>query len=78
MRREERRLRAIIRLKLEASLLPREEPARIWAGPGNNEVCSACDEKITTKQTVYEWEFEGSKFQMHITCYDVWNTIRRR
>jgi hypothetical protein len=37
----EHRLRGIIVLKLEANLLPRQQSGRLWAGPGNNEVCSA-------------------------------------
>ncbi|HET7342436.1 MAG TPA: hypothetical protein VFL90_13325 [Methylomirabilota bacterium] len=71
----DRRLRGTIRLKLEAKLLPREQSGRLWAGPGNNEVCSVCDEKVTKKQTVYEWEYAGGKVHMHIACYEEWNKV---
>lgn len=73
---KDQRLRAIIRLKLEAQLLPREKSERLWAGPGNNEVCNVCDDKVTKKQTVYEWEFDGGKINMHIDCYALWNKMR--
>jgi hypothetical protein len=70
--------RAIIRLKLEAGLLPKAASGRVWAGPGADEVCSACDESITRRQTLYEWEIEGGrKMTMHIDCYDVWNEERQ-
>jgi len=71
-------LRAIIRLKLEANLLPREQAGRLWAGPGAGEVCSACDEKITKKDVLYEWDYAGSKINMHLACYELWNDLRRR
>lgn len=74
----DRRVRAIIRLKLEAGLLPREQAGRLWAGRGDGEVCNVCDEKITKKQTVYEWECNGGKIHMHIRCYELWNALRRR
>jgi hypothetical protein len=70
------RLRAMIRLKLKAGLLPRQPSGRLWAGSGDNEVCSVCDEEITKKQILYEWECNGGKVQMHIGCYEVWNDLR--
>jgi hypothetical protein len=72
------RTRAIIRLKLEANLLPRQQSGRLWAGPGAGEVCNACDERITKKQIVHEWEYEGAKVAMHLRCYELWNVLRRR
>ena len=71
------RIRAIIQLKLKAELLPKSPSGRLWAGPGANEVCSACDEKITKNETLYEWEIEGGgKMNMHLGCYDIWNEER--
>jgi hypothetical protein len=72
------RIRALIRLKLEAGLLPRAASGRVWAGPGANEVCSACDEKITKNEKLYEWETAaGGKVNMHLDCYDIWNAERQ-
>ena len=71
------RIRAIIRLKLEAGLLPKAASGRVWAGPGANEVCSACDDTITRREKLYEWELDGgSKMNMHIGCYEIWNDER--
>jgi len=71
------RIRACIRLKLDAGLLPKAASGRVWAGPGAGETCSACDETITRQQTLYEWEVDGgAKVIMHIACYDVWNKER--
>ena len=68
------RIRAIIRLKLDTGLLPKTASGRVWAGPGANEVCSACDEPITKQEKLYEWEVDGgSKITMHLACYEVWN-----
>jgi hypothetical protein len=72
------RVRAIIRLKLESQLLPRTAAGRVWAGPGNNEVCSACDDPVRKTQTVYEWDADGVKVTMHVRCYEIWNTVRQR
>jgi hypothetical protein len=73
------RIRAIIRLKLETGLLPKTGSGRVWAGPGANEVCSACDETITRQEKLYEWEIDGgSKMNMHIACYEIWSEERRR
>ena len=72
------RVRAIVRLKLGARLLPRTAAERVWAGPGNDEVCNACDDPIRKSQTVYEWEVNGSKVTMHVRCYEIWNTVRQR
>ena len=72
-------IRAMIRLKLKSGLLPKAASGRVWAGPGANEVCSACDETITRQDTLYEWEVDGgSKMTMHIACYELWNQERRR
>ena len=71
-------LRGIIKLKLEARLLPIEDARRRWAGPGNGEVCSACDEAITKKQVLQEWDCDGVKVYMHIDCYELWNSMRSR
>ena len=71
------RIRAMIRLKLKSGLLPKAASGRVWAGPGANEVCSACDENITRQDTLYEWEIDGgSKMTMHIACYELWNEER--
>ena len=71
------RIRAIIRLKLDTGLLPKTASGRVWAGPGANEVCSACDEPITKQEKLYEWEVDGgSKITMHLACYEVWNEER--
>ena len=66
----------IILLKLETGLLPRSAAGRVWAGPGANEVCNACDERITSTQKLHEWENAGAKFVMHVRCWGIWNEER--
>jgi hypothetical protein len=70
------RVRGIIRLKLETGLLPKSAAGRLWAGPGANEVCSGCDETITRKQKLHEWEYGDGKVVMHIRCWEIWNEER--
>lgn len=73
----ERAVRELIRLKLRSHLLPASASGRLWAGPGAGEVCSACDEPVGRKETLYEWEDRAvGKIMMHVRCYDVWNVER--
>lgn len=72
-------VRRVIRLKLQAGTLPKNPSGRLWAGPGDNEVCSACDETITKNQMLHEWEYSDSgKVAMHIRCWELWNEERLR
>ena len=41
-----------------------------------DEVCSACDDTITTHQKIHEWEYDGAKIVMHLACYEIWNDER--
>ena len=70
--------RAIIRLKIEEGLLPRQPADRVWAGPGNGETCNGCEERIAKAQTVYEWEHGDGKVQLHLGCYQIWNELRQK
>jgi hypothetical protein len=70
--------RGIVRLKLETGLLPRSASGRVWAGPGANEICSACDELVTKSQRLHEWETAGTKLVMHVRCWEIWNEERLR
>ena len=39
-------LAEIVRDKLDASALPREEPVKLWAGNGRGEACTVCEQPI--------------------------------
>jgi hypothetical protein len=71
-------IRGIIDLKLRTGALPTAIAGRVWVGTGANEICSACDEKITKKHDLCEWEDGAGRIVMHGVCYKVWDEERRR
>ena len=73
------RVRGIIRLKLQRGLLPASSPPDgIWAGRGADELCSACGERVTKSQMLYEWDGAGGRMNMHLRCYELWDDERHR
>ena len=53
----------------------------MWGGPGNGEICDAC-ERIVAKD---EWVMEGislaegrKPLQLHVECFHLWDQERRR
>jgi hypothetical protein len=75
---DDAQVRRSICLKLEMGILPKSAASRLWAGLGANEVCSACDETVTRKQKLHEWEFQDGKIVMHVECWEIWNEERLR
>jgi hypothetical protein len=74
------RLRVLIQTKLADGRLPINSIPRMWGGPGNGELCHAC-EKIVTKD---EFIMEGiavtptqAPVQFHVECFYVWEQERR-
>ena len=71
-------LLSLIREKLADGRLPYNSIPRVWGGKGNNEICSACDEKILPEGFVMEGIGEAMKaVQFHVRCFHVWDTERR-
>ena len=72
-------LQLIIRQKLLNGALPYNSIPRVWGGPGNGEMCDACD-GIVTKD---EWVIEGislavgrNALQLHVECFHLWERER--
>src|SRR5262245_61537430 len=68
-------LAACVRVKIDAGLLPRTLPERIWAGRGSGRVCALCDQPIRPDEVEYEFE-NGRKLRMHLSCAAVWQKAR--
>lgn len=69
----------LIRWKLVHGELPRDGAARIWAGYGRGEDCTACGLPISREDVEYELEFPQSSprvVRLHRGCCEVWNTER--
>ena len=62
--------------RLEAGELPNDRLARTWAGPGEGQACSVCDEPIEVEQVEYEVDVpDGEAFRtyrFHLVCHQIW------
>jgi hypothetical protein len=80
-------LRALIRQKLQDGRLPLNNTPRFWGGPGDGEVCDACDKPITKQQLVLEGiastlslsdrPKDKKPIQFHVACFQMWDAERR-
>jgi hypothetical protein len=71
----ENTLRPIARERIAKGQLPRQEPSRMWGGPGNGKLCSLCDKPIEPYQIEYEIEHGESAVQtsrFHSACLSIW------
>jgi hypothetical protein len=65
-------LAAVIRRKITAGILPREVPARTWAGPGTGKTCDACDIEIVPAEMEHELDLRnGRTLGFHQRCLTV-------
>ena len=73
------RVRPIIRARLEIGLLPATTPLRVWAGPGLDKPCDACDSLIEGDDTEFEIDFgkDGMR-RFHAGCRIVWTQEQER
>jgi hypothetical protein len=73
-------LRVLIREKLADGRLPVNSIPRVWGGPGNDEMCDACEKIVTKDEFVIEGiGVEGSRspVQLHVACFRFWEEERR-
>jgi hypothetical protein len=71
-------LRLLIREKLAGGRLRHNSITRFWGGPGQGEICDACDEAVTNDQRVIEnRDPQGGGVQFHVACFYVWNVERQ-
>lgn len=64
-----------IRQKMRDGLLPRDRPARVWAGYGTGDLCAGCDRPIEPEDVEYEFG-DGEVIRMHLGCAAVWEAQR--
>ena len=70
----------VIRAKLADGRLPLNSIPRIWGGPGQGEICDACERPVTANEFLMEGVSlaEGKKgIHLHSQCFYIWDTLRR-
>ena len=74
-------IRLLIRQKLNDGRLPYDSMPRFWGGPGNEEICDACDLRIEKTQLVMEGIAsrirDKKPVQFHVICFQLWDHARR-
>ena len=74
-------LRTLIRAKLRDGRLPVNNIPRVLGGPGNGEICDACDAVIAKDQLgIEEIPLAGGgakPLQAHAGCFQIWDAERR-
>src|SRR6185503_18970177 len=68
-----------IHLKIDAGVLPRDQPARARVGSGGGSPCTACDMPILPAQV--EWSFWSGPVvthRLHLACHGLWERECRR
>jgi hypothetical protein len=68
----------VVRQRMDAGLLPRDRPPKIWPAFGRGGPCSACGTTITAAQTAYEFEDAGKSYRLHLGCFGLWEAEQRR
>jgi hypothetical protein len=87
---EHESLRLLIRAKLHSGLLPYNSIPRIWGALSDGETCDGCDLLIEPPALVMEGiSLPGGTLmlaavdrrkplQLHVTCFYLWDTERRK
>jgi hypothetical protein len=67
-------LRVTIRLKVATGILPKDAPAKMFAGYGTGKVCAAYDLSTTKKDVEYDVDMaDGRTFSFHQLCITLWH-----
>jgi hypothetical protein len=70
-----------VRDKLDAGVLPHDDPLKLWVGGiGSGKPCTACEKPILPSQTEYEIEYydERPAIRLRVGCHTVWEAQRKR
>ena len=72
-----KQLQKLVQSRLLSGELPREQPPRLWAGPGSGAACAVCGATISAQQLEYEIEFGSSAttrtvLRFHVACHSAW------
>lgn len=64
---------SVIRDKIAAGVLPRQDCRMTWYGPGTGGICVACDRLIGRDQVEVECDLGvGGVIRLHQRCHDHW------
>ena len=76
---ELQRITEIIKTKLADGKLPHNSIPRVWGGPGNGELCDACETAIGRSALIMEGIASegGGGIQFHVPCFYLWDSLRR-
>jgi hypothetical protein len=69
------------RAKLDAGLLPRVQPEKMWTRYGDGNFCDGCGDPIHPAQVKYEFRIKRNSddvFRFHIGCLGMWLAELRR
>jgi hypothetical protein len=67
----------MIRDKLSAGILPREEASKTFAGYGTGSPCTGCDLAIRATEAEYELVFSDERsFPFHAACVNLWRALK--
>jgi hypothetical protein len=72
-------LQLVIRQKLANGTLPLNSIPRVWGGPGNGEMCDACEGIVTKDEMLIEGiSLAGGRnpLQLHVECFHLWERER--
>jgi hypothetical protein len=68
-----------IRDKLDAGVLPRVLPEKMWTAYGHDNPCDGCRQPIHPTQIEYHFLVDsGDVFRLHIGCLGMWLAELRR
>ena len=62
---------------LTAGTVPRDKPAKIWAGNGTDKRCAICGVTMRAADVEYEIEFaSGTSVMLDRDCHALWDEYR--
>jgi hypothetical protein len=65
-------LRIMAAAKIASGFLPRDVTGRLFAGYGDDQRCSVCDQPIQRHQIDYEVELNELRRHFHLSCHAAW------
>lgn len=66
-------LESVIRDKIAAGVLPKQDCRMTWYGPGSGGICVACDRPIRRDEVEVECDLRaGGVIRLHQPCYECW------
>ena len=70
----------MVREKLDAGMLPRADPPKLWMSAGSGKPCAACDRPILATQAEYEPHYDDglTLVRLHKGCHGLWEAERHR